>query len=220
MIRTLTLDNTDLAATHIATDGDYLLVLAHGAGAPHDHPHMTSLATSLVDQGISTLRFNFPFMQAGKRRVDSQRVSLEALDAAINTAKNLGPGKQLLLGGHSFGGRMATHLLAELSPDAQAALAAGVLLFSFPLHPADKPETRRALHLPDIRIPMLFLSGTRDKLAYPDLMAQVIDDLPNASLKWLSTADHGFKILKRTRTEELTVYEEAAATAAHWLTKI
>lgn len=199
---------------HIAGNGATLLVLAHGAGAPCDHPHMQSIAEALAAEGIGTLRFNFPFMEEGRRRVDKTEVCLEAIEEALNAARELAPGASLYLGGHSFGGRMATHYAAERD----ISDIHGLVLFSFPLHVAKKPVTKRADHLPDIRIPMLFLSGTRDTLAEQELLKHVSAGLPSASLHWLDTADHSFKILKRTRKETEDVYAEAARVARAWIT--
>ena len=201
----------NLSGLYLPPAGDDLLVLAHGAGAPHNHVHMNAIADALGRQGIGTLRFNFPFMEAGKRRVDSVEVSCGAIEAALNTAAELSPGSRLLLGGHSFGGRMASHLAAEKSLN-----IAGLVFFSFPLHVAKKPATTRAAHLPMIQSPMLFLSGTRDALAEPALLEEVVNPLPRTTLHWLDTADHSFKILKRTRESAEDVYDEAARIAAEW----
>jgi len=199
---------------HIPGDGSTLLVLAHGAGAPCDHSHMQSIADALEAEGIGTLRFNFPFMEEGRRRVDKTEVCLEAIEEALGVAKELAPDAALYLGGHSFGGRMATHYAAERDiRDIQ-----GLVLFSFSLHVAKKPDTKRANHLPEVRLPMLFLSGTRDTLAERYLLTQVVSGLPGASLYWLETADHSFKILKRTRKETEDVYAEAARVARAWIT--
>ena len=190
-----------------------LLVLAHGAGADHRHQNMQAIAQALAAQGIASLRFNFPFMQAGKRRVDSVAVAsaalAQALDHATQAVAERHPNAKLLLGGHSFGGRMATHLAATTD----LASVAGLVLCSFPLHTAGKPAVTRAAHLPDITQPMLYLSGTRDALAQADLMEQTLAELPQAQLHWLETANHGYTVLKRSRDPALgDVFAELAAT--------
>lgn len=200
-----------LSALHGA-GSDALLVLAHGAGAGHDHHHMNSIAETLARVGIGTLRFNFPFIEGGRRRVDKPEVCLQAFDEAITVAASLSEGMPLLMGGHSFGGRMATHYAAEKRP-----AVGGVVCFSFPLHPAKKPATKRAAHLPEVTVPMLFLSGTRDNLANPALMTEVTDPLPEATVHWLDTGDHSFKILKRSRESTEDIYDEAARVAKTWL---
>jgi len=189
-----------------------IIVLAHGAGAPFNHHHMASIADALAKNNIGTFRFNFPFMQAGSRRVDDVTTSVSTIEMALNEVKSLAPDSPVFLGGHSFGGRMATHLAAT-QPD----IAKGLILFSFPLHVSKKPATKRAAHLADIKSPMLFISGTRDTLAEFSLMTEVLGGLPKASMHWLETADHSFKILKRTRTSDVDVYTEAADAASDWI---
>lgn len=205
-----------LAATYLwpaaSQETSSLLVLAHGAGADHRHHNMESIAQALAVLGIATLRFNFPFMQAGKRRVDSVDVATAALAMAVEHAEqhlaDRHPDAKLLLGGHSFGGRMATHLAATTG----LPQVAGLVLCSFPLHTAGKPAVTRAAHLRDITLPMLYLSGTRDALAQADLLTQTLAELPQAQLHWLETANHGYTILKRTRDPALgDVFAELAA---------
>ncbi len=183
------------------------LVLAHGAGAGFDHAHMAALADAFTRAGLSCLRFNFPFAERGVRRVDAKAVCLEVLRAAagwlVDEFRSDAP---IYLGGHSFGGRMASHLMAQ-----QPALSIeGLVYCSFPLHAANKPSVERAKHLPSIALPQLFLSGTRDALADPELLSGVVAPLPEARIHWLDTADHSFKVRKRSRTVELDVYTEAA----------
>ena len=188
-----------------------LFVLAHGAGANMQHEHMTRLALSLAGQQISSLRFNFPFMQDGGGRTDSKPVCLETISNAISLAMQQQDGR-IVLSGHSFGGRMGSHLAAEKNCRLE-----GLVYFSFPLHPSRKPSTRRAEHLPGINLPQLFVSGTRDSLADLNLLKSLVDHLPRASLYLLETADHSFKILKRTRVSTEDVYDEAARAACGWL---
>ena len=183
-----------------------LLLLAHGAGAGFDHANLKAIALALADVSVATLRFNFPFMQARKRQVDRRPVATAAVAAAMALAGSQCPALPLFLGGHSFGGRMASHAVLEhpLNPR-------GLVFCSFPLHPPKKPGVERAAHLVDIAQPMLFLSGTRDGLAQADLLASVVTQIgPRAQLHWLETADHSYKILKRQRLPEPTVFQEMA----------
>jgi uncharacterized protein len=185
-----------------------LLVLAHGAGAPFDHASMEAIAGALAARRIATFRFNFPFAEQRRSRTDSTPVATLAIARAADEAVRLVPDVTLLIGGHSFGGRMASHAVV----DHDMTDVAGLVFCAFPLHPAGKPDTARAAHLPQVTKPMLFLSGTRDALATPALLAQVVDSLGDrAQLVWLDTADHGYRILKRTRKTGLTVWEEMAA---------
>tara|TARA_B110000977_G_C11032709_1_gene475872 strand:- start:943 stop:1590 length:648 start_codon:yes stop_codon:yes gene_type:complete len=215
-LQTLKLDDTTLPAIYSpAGHASALLVLAHGAGAGFEHDHMSALSLALNNMGISTLRFNFPFMQEGRRRVDNADVCIATIARAVATATRLCPKVKLFVGGHSFGGRMSTHYAVE-----HPSTAAGIILFSFPLHPSKKPATKRAAHLSAINEPMLFLSGDRDTLAEAALLQSVTAPLANARLHWLETADHSYKILKRTRKSAEHVYAEAARVASAWIEEL
>ena len=215
-MQTLKLDHTALSAIYSpAGNASALLVLAHGAGANFEHDHMSALSSALNNVGISTLRFNFPFMEEGKRRVDNPDVCINTIACAVATANRLCPKVRLFIGGHSFGGRMATHYAVE-----QPTNAVGIILFSFPLHSSKKPAIKRAAHLGAINEPMLFLSGDRDTLAEAVLLQSVTGPLANARLHWLETADHSYKILKRTRKSAENVYAEAARVASAWIEEL
>ena len=189
-----------------------LVVLAHGAGADFRHANMLAIAEAFADQQIATLRFNFPFMEKGRRPVDRPDVSMDAIAAAVVAAAE--EGLPLYLGGHSFGGRMASHAVVERELPVR-----GLIFCSFPLHQPKKPSLSRAEHLPRIDVPMLFLSGTRDALAEPVLLEEVIAGLgKRAMLHWLDTADHSYKILKRQRPASPTVFEEMAGVARAFIT--
>lgn len=183
------------------------VILAHGAGADHRHASMQSIAEALAAEGIATFRFNFPFMQRGQRRVDSQAVSVACIVAAVNHVR-AAVDVPLFLGGHSFGGRMASHAVLDTDLPVQ-----GLIFCSFPLHSAKKPARKRAAHLPQVRLPMLFLSGTRDDLADQALLTEVTAELSQATLHWLDTANHSYQILKRQRAPEPSVFAELAQRA-------
>lgn len=192
-------------------DAVAIVVLAHGAGAGYRHAGMESIAAAFGAVGLATLRFNFPFMQAGRRRVDPQPVAVAAIREAVSEAERQAPDLPLFLGGHSFGGRMASHAVLELT-----APVLGLIFCAFPLHPAGKPGVARAAHLPRIRQPMLFLSGDRDALATPDLLDATVASLGSrAELHVLATADHSYRILKRQREDD--VFDEMAAAAADFV---
>jgi predicted alpha/beta-hydrolase family hydrolase len=186
------------------SDARAALVFAHGAGAGMTHHSLQSIADAFERTGIATLRFNFPFMEAGRKRVDSRADSVAAVAAAARAAAERSK-LPLWFGGHSFGGRMCSHavLEAEVDPD-------GLVFCSFPLHPAGKPSTSRATHLPAVRQPMLFLSGTRDALADRELLERVVAELPRAELHWLDTADHGYRVQRRARGTAEDVFDEMA----------
>ena len=173
-------------------DMRFLYVFAHGAGAGMDHPFMVRLAKALYDHHIGTLRYNFPYMQNGKKRPDTPAVAHLAVKRAIETAMNMFPSKPLLAGGKSFGGRMTSQLIAE-----DPLSVKGLVFVGFPLHPAGSPGIERADHLKDVKIPMLFLQGTRDALAHHELIQKVTGTLPGATLKTFEGADHSFRAGKK-----------------------
>ncbi len=170
-----------------------LVTLAHGAGAGMSHPFMVSLANELALQRISTLRFNFPFMENKKGRPDVPAIAHQTVQAAITKAQELFPSLPLFVAGKSFGGRMSSQYLAK----AQLDVVKGVIFFGFPLHPAGKPSIERAEHLNDLKTPLLFLQGTRDELAEWNLIEEVTTKLPNAIRKKIEGADHAFKAGKQ-----------------------
>jgi predicted alpha/beta-hydrolase family hydrolase len=183
------------------------LVLAHGAGAGMRHASMQAIADAFERRGIATLRFDFPYMAEGRNRVDRPEVATESIAEAYASAAERTK-LPIWLGGHSFGGRMASHAVVDRNVP-----AAGLIFCSFPLHMPGKPDTKRAQHLPAIRQPMLFLSGTRDELAERELLEPLVASLPRAALHWLDTADHGYRVLKRSRARADSVFDEMAAAA-------
>ena len=183
------------------------LVPAHGAGAGMRHKSMQAIADAFERRGIATLRFDFPYMAAGRNRVDSPEVATQAIADAFAAAAERTK-LPIWIGGHSFGGRMASHAVVD-----REVLAAGLIFCSFPLHMPGKPDTKRAQHLKAIVKPMLFLSGTRDELAEPTLLEPLVASLPNAKLHWLETADHGYRVLKRSRARTDSVFDEMAEAA-------
>ncbi len=200
-----------------ADDAVALLVLGHGAGADMRHGSMASIATELARRGIAVFRFNFPFMESAKRPVDSRAVSTSTIAAAVVQARSLKPRLPLFLGGHSFGGRMASHAIL----DHDLGDVRGFVFCSFPLHPAGKPATTRADHLDSIDLPMLFLSGTRDALAEQDLLNGVVARLgARAERVALDTADHGYKVQKRSRARSDSVFEELADAAGAFIKRL
>ena len=189
-----------------------LMALAHGAGAGMTHLFMEQLASALADEGIATLRFQFPYMEAGKKRPDSPKVAHQTILAAMEKARKLEPELPLLLAGKSFGGRMSSQLAAQNDLDA----VAGLVFYGFPLHAPGKNNTDRAAHLADVSIPMLFLQGTRDTLALPDLIQSVCEPLPLATLQFFEGADHSFKTLKRSGISHEEVIRKLAEKTKKW----
>lgn len=198
----LAIEEGDVGAVYqSAQDSKATLIFAHGAGAGMRHATLDAIADAVLQCNISVFRFNFPYMEAHKNRVDAQPVACASISAALAQVRKLDDGPYFL-GGHSFGGRMASHAVVDLGLD-----VAGLIFGSFPLHTPKRVNTQRADHLDQIKVPMLFLSGTRDGMATPDLMNEVVERI-GAKLHWLETADHGYKILKRTRTRTDDVFTE------------
>lgn len=189
-----------------------LLVLAHGAGAGMTHPFMQAIAEALALRGVSVLRFQFPFMEAGSRRPDTPAIAQAAIRAAVDTATNYS-GLPLFAGGKSFGGRMTSQ--------AQAATplpgVRGLTFFGFPLHPAGKPAIVRARHLDDVHVPMLFLQGTRDSLAEIGLLQEIVDRLPRASSTIVEGADHSFHVPVRGGRSDAQVLDQLYKATTAWM---
>jgi hypothetical protein len=195
-------------------DARAALVLAHGAGAGMRHRSMQAIADAFAKRGLATLRFDFPFIEAGRGRVDPPAVATARIAEAFAAARERTT-LPVWLGGHSFGGRMASHAVVDRGLD-----AAGLVFCAFPLHPPGKPATTRAAHLARIALPMLFLSGTRDALADRALLASVVEALPTARVHWLDTADHGYAVLKRTRSSPENVFDEMARVARAFIEEV
>src|SRR5262245_31070085 len=194
------------------TKATHLLVLGHGASTNMRHATLQSIADQLTEAGIATFRYNFPYSEQGKGR-DSQATCTATVRSAVATAHRIAPDLPLLAGGHSFGGRMTSTAASESPLEG----VRGLVFFSFPLHQPGKPESKRADHLASVTVPMLFLSGTRDELAELDLLRPVCKKLGKwATLHTLDTADHGYKVLKRSRSSDEDVFVEMARGVRAW----
>jgi predicted alpha/beta-hydrolase family hydrolase len=194
-----------------------LYVLAHGAGAGMTHPGMAVVATELAERGIATLRYQFPYMEAGGKRPDPPKVAHAAVRAAVAAARQRMPTLPLFAGGRSFGGRMTSQAQAE----APLPGVRGLIFLAFPLHPANRPAQERAAHLTKIAVPMLFLQGTRDALAYLDQLEPVCAALGSrATLKLFADADHSFHVPARTGRKDAQVRAEVLDTLAAWVDEV
>jgi len=200
-------------------DANWLLVFAHGAGAGMHHPFMEHLAGQLAGCGVATLRYHFPYMQHRRKRPDPPAVLTATVRAAVAAASETAAGLPLLAGGKSLGGRMTSLAVADerSAPGPGIASVRGLVFFGFPLHPAGRPGTQRAEHLARVRIPMLFLQGTRDALADLALLRPLCDTLvPLSTLHVVEGGDHSFHMLKRFGKTDADVLAELACTAASW----
>jgi len=197
-------------------DATHQLVLGHGASTNMRHATLQSIAERLAEVGIATFRYNFPYSENGKGR-DGQAVCTQTIRSAVAAAHDAVPELPLLAGGHSFSARMTSTAASESPIEG----VRGLIFFSFPLHLAGKPETKRADHLADVTVPMLFLSGTRDELAGLELLKPVCEKLGSrATLHLLDTADHGYKVLKKTRTSPEDVFVEMACAVRDWAARL
>jgi predicted alpha/beta-hydrolase family hydrolase len=170
-------------------------VFAHGAGAGMTHPFMAAVADQLEKRGIATLRFQFPYMERGSKRPDAPRVAHAAVRAAVAEASRLAPSLPLFAGGKSFGGRMASQAQAALPlPNVR-----GLAFLGFPLHPAGKPSDKRAEHLFDVKVAMLFIQGSKDSLADLSLLRPVVERIgPRVTLHVVPNAGHSFPVRDET----------------------
>jgi uncharacterized protein len=189
-------------------------VFAHGAGAGMAHEFMERVAAALCDRGIATLRYQFPYMEKGSKRPDTPPLAHAAVRAAVDGAARSCPGLALFAGGKSFGGRMTSQAQAI----APLAGVRGLAFLGFPLHPAGKPTDTRAKHLSEVRVPVLFIQGTRDKLAELTLLEPVVKRLgASASLHEVAEADHSFHVLARSGRNDREVMDEIVDTLSAWI---
>jgi predicted alpha/beta-hydrolase family hydrolase len=192
-----------------------LYVVAHGAGAGMRHAFLASIADALAERGIATLRWEFPYMAAGKSRPDRAEVAEAAVRQVWTAARSRLPELALFAGGKSFGGRMTSraHAAAPL-PDLR-----GLIFLGFPLHPPDEPGTERAEHLARAAGPLLFIQGDRDELAGLPRLRPVVKRLgARAALHVVKSADHGFDVQVRSGRTRSEVLGEIADTVAGWIT--
>lgn len=195
----------------------WLLVLGHGAGAGMAHPFLGKLAAELANVGVATLRYQFPYMEERRRVPDRPDLLASTVAAAVRFAAEAGPGLPLLAGGKSMGGRMSSQAAAENLLGS----VKGLVFFGFPLHPPNRPGTKRAEHLAKVGVPMLFLQGTRDTLADLTLLRPVCETLgPRATLHIIPEADHSFHVLKKAGKTDAEVMTELAQTTAAWADKL
>jgi uncharacterized protein len=189
-------------------------VFAHGAGAGMSHASMETVAAGLAARDIATLRYQFPYMEKGSKRPDAPKVAHAAVRAAVAEAGRRFPSLPLIAGGRSFGGRMTSQAQALLPLPGVRGLA----FLGFPLHPAGKPSSDRAKHLADVKIPMLFLQGTNDKLAEPALLEPVVKRLGRkASLHLVEGADHSFHVPARSGRNDREVLGEILDAFVGWI---
>jgi len=187
----------DVSAAWHAAEGP-ALVVGHGAGAGMDHPFIVGFCEALPGEGIAALRFNFPYMEAGRRTPDQAANAIAAFGAALDAATERAGGPPVLAGGKSYGGRIASMAAADGMP------AAALVFLGYPLHPPGKPDRVRDEHLYALEIPMLFLHGTKDPFAEPALLAAVVEKLGDrATLVDVEGAGHSFERSRKDDAGEI-----------------
>jgi len=190
-----------------------VLIFGHGAGAGMDHPFMERASQSLAGKGIATFRYQFPYMQQGKKRPDSSKVLIVTVRSAVAAASEIAGSVPLFAGGKSMGGRMTSRAEAESHLEG----VDGLVFFGFPLHPPGSPSTERAEHLFKVGIPMLFLQGTRDKLAQVELMTDICGELGSrATLHIVEGGDHSFHVPKSLKKTDLEAIDDLVAAVDRW----
>ena len=190
-----------------------LLVLGHGAGAGMRHRFMEGVSEALAIHGIATFRYQFPIVETGRRMPDRTRTLTGTVRAAVAAAREVEPDLPLLAGGKSMGGRMTSTAQAEGSLPG----VSGIVFLGFPLHRPGDPSNARADHLRDVEVPMLFVQGTRDRLAEMERIGTVAEALGDrAVISVVQDGDHGFDVLKRTGKSAEEVYDDMAAVVRAW----
>ena len=190
-----------------------MLCFAHGAGAGMRHAFMEAISERLAAHGVATFRYQFPYMEKGSRWPDARPLLLATVRGAVAAAREAARDLPLVCGGKSMGGRMSS-LAASETP---LGGVRGIVFFGFPLHAAGKPATVRGDHLAQVPLPMLFLQGTRDRLAELDLLRPICQRLgARATLHVALGGDHSFHVLKRSGRSDPEVLEELASRTSEW----
>ena len=189
------------------------VITAHGAGGTMDTPSIVGLQEQLTSNGVTAVRFNFLYSEKKKRAPDRQPALVATWRSVSDWVKKELKPKKLFLGGRSMGGRMASYLVAEGYP------CSGVLFLAYPLHPPGKPDRQRKDHLPKIKVPMLFVSGSRDAFATLELLEPVVKT-SKAKLHLIEGADHGFRVPKKYGRTPKQVDEEVSAAVMKFISEV
>ncbi len=199
---------------------DRAVLLAHGAGSDKESAVLKGVAGALAAAGVPSLRFDYPYRVAKKRAPDRPAVLERATrDAAAELAKRSGlPAGRLVLGGRSMGGRYCSQVVGD---EELPVPALGLLLLDYPLHPAGQPSRLRVDHFPRLRVPCLFVSGTRDAMAGREALTKATKTIKGELLfHWLDSADHGYRPLKASGRTVDDVISEVAEVSVDWVTAL
>ena len=198
-------------------EATWLYVLGHGAGAGMRHPFMEAFAVGLANRGIATFRYQFPYIEQGRRAPNPRPILTKTVRSAIAAASEAAPSLRLIAGGKSMGGRMTSLASSDEPLDGVEGLA----FLGFPLHAPGRDSADRGAHLADVDVPMLFVQGTRDRLANLDFLQPLCADLGDqASIHLLESGDHSFKPLKSSGRTQEELMDEAMSTVSGWVAKL
>ncbi len=181
-----------------------------------NHPFMEEIAQGLADRGVNVIRFNFPYMEAGRKSPGSPKANINAWQEMVSQVSSEKGDLPIYMAGKSYGGRMGSHLLAN-EPDLPVE---GIIYLGFPLHAPGKDSTDRAAHLTEVQVPQLFLQGKKDKLANIDMMHEVVNSLDKADIVEFEHADHSFKTPKSSGISPEEMFERLNNTISEWITSI
>lgn len=191
-----------------------LLFFANGAGADMHSDFMSFVGDGLAASGVAVCRFNFIYQEKGRKTPDRQPLLEETFLAVVDEVSKDWSGP-VALGGKSMGGRIASHLAAN------GEVADGLIFFGYPLHPPGRPERVRDQHLHDVKVPMLFIEGTRDPFCPLDTLDKVRADLPSESeVKVIDDGDHSFKVRKASGRTLEDSWGEVIAAASEWMSAL
>ena len=194
---------------------DTVFICAHGAGGNMVDGGMQKMARALIERGINLVRFNFLYKEKKSGRPDPMPKLQETFAAVVEKTKQEIDPKRIIIGGRSMGGRAASMMTAEGYP------CDGLLLYAYPLHPAGQPAKLRDAHLPDIKVPVLCVNGTRDALCTPSLMERALQSVTaDWTMHWIEGADHSFHVLKSSGRTDAEVMAEIADTSRDWVSSI
>ena len=203
---------TTIRTVPVDSRSGWQFIYAPGAGSNVNDAFGVFASDSLAAQGIGTVRFQFPYAEAGRRRPDPPAVLEETWRAVIEAVHS--SGQRLVVGGRSMGGRIASQVVAS------GAAVDALALFAYPLHPPANPTAWRDKHLPQVKVATLFCSGTRDSFGSPEELQQAASKTPAAALHLLEGADHGFQVQKSSGRTRRDVWEEAVAALVRWLGEV
>jgi uncharacterized protein len=195
-----------------AHGGGDVFVFAHGAGGNMHDRAVVAMSQALREHGVGVVRFDFFYRARRSARPDAMPKLIACVEVVAQKVRDEIEPRRLILGGRSMGGRAASMFVAA------GGVCDGLLLLAYPLHPPGQPQKLRDAHLPDIRVPVLCINGTRDTFCERPLMEGVLARLhKNWRMRWLESADHGFHVPKSTGRTDREVVDEAANEVSVWL---